>query len=84
MHSKQADLGRGVNHRSLVQQQGGHLAVSFLRGQVQWTDSLLGEHVGLSTILHQGRGNGCLVLLRCNVEGRVAILAQQKDTKNGV
>ena len=69
-------LGGHVDVGCLLQQQGRHVAVALLRGQVQGGDSLSGQDVGLGPILQQGGGYVHLVLLGRNVERGVAILVR--------
>lgn len=69
-----AHLGGHVDMGSLLQEQGGHVAVALLGGQVQRSHALLGQDVGLGSELQQRGGDLHLVLLGGNVEGGVAIL----------
>lgn len=47
------DLRGCVDVRSFVQQQAGHLGVAFLGRQVERADPLLGQDVGLGSVLQQ-------------------------------
>lgn len=49
----ECDLGGCVDSSSFAQQQGGHRSVSFLRCQVQRAYSLLGQNLGLRSILQE-------------------------------
>lgn len=47
------DLSGCIDVSSLVQQQASHLSVAFLGCQVEGADTLLGQDVGLSSVLQQ-------------------------------
>lgn len=52
---------------SLVQQQGDHVRVALLRGQVEWCYALLCHNVGLGSIAEERGSDLHLVLLGSNV-----------------
>lgn len=60
----------------LADEQGSHVGVALLRGQVQRGDPLLGQDVGVRSVLQQHRGDLHLVLLSGDVERSVSVLIQ--------
>lgn len=67
-------LSLDVDLGSLADEQGSHVGVALLGGQMERCDALLGQDVGLGVVLQQHCGDFHLVLLRRNVERSVAIL----------
>ena len=63
-----------VDVRSLPEQQAHHVCVTLLGGQMQRTDPLLGQDLGLGPVLQQGQRYGRLFLLGCDVQRGVAVL----------
>lgn len=67
-------LSLDVDLGSLADKQGSHICVALLGGQMERSDTLLGQNVGLGSVLQQHRGDFHLVLLSRDVERSVAIL----------
>lgn len=72
-----AHVYRGVSS----QQQRHDVHVAFLRREVQRGDALARHGVGGGAVLQEGGGDLHLVLLRCNVEGRVTVLGPEKQKR---
>lgn len=67
-------LSLDVDLGSFADKQGSHVGVTLLGGQMERSDALLGQDVGLSAVLQKHSSDLHLVLLCCNVEGSVAVL----------
>ena len=72
--SSRAHLGGRVGLRCLAQQQGGHVGVALLGGEVQGGDPLLGQGVGEGAVAQQHPRHLQLVLLGRDVQRSVAVL----------
>jgi len=71
--------------RSFLQKQGHHVSVTFLGGQMKWSDSLLGQNVGLCPIVQQSGSYLHLILLGGNVQRSVSVLTPvRKRNENKV
>lgn len=70
---------------SFLQKQGHHISVTFLRGQMKWGDSLLGQNVSLSPIVQQSGSYLHLIFLGSNMQRGVSVLTPvRKQNENKV
>lgn len=73
-------LGGDIDLRSLTDEQGSHVCVTLLGGQMERSDALLGQDVGVCAVLQQHCGNIHLILLRGDVQSSVAVLMGEGPT----
>jgi hypothetical protein len=66
----------------VLEQQGDHVSVALLCGQVQRGEAVLGLGVGLRAVLDQRGRDVHLVLLGRDVQGRVAVLGGKRKRRN--
>lgn len=71
----------GVDLGSLADEQGSHVCMALLRGQMERCDPLLGQDVGLSSVLQQHCGDLHLVLLGGDVQRSVAVLVRATEKR---
>lgn len=72
-----------VDLGSFADEQGSHVGVALLGGEVERSDALLGQDVGLGAVLQQHCRDFHLVLFCRNVEGSVAILVDAGEGERG-
>lgn len=73
-------LSLDVDLGSLAYEQGSQVCVALLGGQMERSDALLGQNVGLGSVLQQNSGDFHLVLLSRDVEGSVSVLMHGEST----